>query len=369
MDVDDENTQAGMSAHTFLRNAVTEARYDGSLCVRCLCSSNQALDAEESEAESQLPEDMEDMLFAEEETEGSDDELGAHRAGALPASGVPERAELDHLDSFERPTEEVFGADPGMLKRPAGRSPRPNECCGGFQGVACRFCPVRPGMPAGVYRKKDMPYCMFCKKELMEATVQDGGRRGVLTRALKKFLAVDRGIFDMALQRVQLFLGEEAAEDYQKKAGGKPRTEAGWEEALEHRQLLGRPPTRKQKEEYDEAVRRDQRVARRKLFFPEKLMARASEEQENQEKATMEELCGPASSVAPMTATYRVQVHRRQGCWKIIARNVPACAHALCAPWIFGASTKLRCRPTSAPLADMESTCHSPKMFLRPYGI
>ena len=25
MDVDDENTQAGMSAHTFLRNAITEA--------------------------------------------------------------------------------------------------------------------------------------------------------------------------------------------------------------------------------------------------------------------------------------------------------------------------------------------------------
>ena len=402
----------GCPPHTFWRTAGSGAWCDGSLCVRFLYSNNQALDAEESEAESQVPEDMEDMLFAEEETEGSDDELGAHRAGAVPASVVPGRAELDHLDSFERPTEEVFGADghleedkdnmsedaeeedtseeeedvaepvqprrrlrskqeaeeygppsrevqlrlqeiehgaapdslpvmkrPGMLKRPAGRSPWPNESCGGFQGVACRFCPMEPGKPARVQPERGMRHCSFCKKEHMEAMCQDGGRRGVLTRALKKFLAVDRGIFDMALQRMQLFLGEEAAKDYQKKAGGKPRPEAGWEEALGHRQLVGRPLAQKQQEEYDAAVRRDQRVARRKLFFPDNIMARASEEQEKHEKAAVEELCGPASSVAPndtnlprpSTSQGRMlEDYCKFGSWGVCEKCSSLCPRPLC---------------------------------------
>lgn len=353
MDVDDENTQAGMSAHTFLRNAITEALYDGSLCVSCVCSSNQALDAEESEAESHVPEDMEEMLFAEEETEGSDDELGAHRAGAVPASVVPGRAELDHLDSFERPTEEVLAADghleedkdnmsedagdedtseeeevaepvvqprrrlrgkqeaeeygppsrkvqlrlqeiehgappksspvmkrPGMLKRPAGRSPWPNEFCAGFQGVACRFCPMEPGKPARVHPERGMRHCVFCNLERMEAA--HGVVRGnVVTAALKKFRAVDTAILDAALERVQRFLGEEAAKGYNKKAVVTPGLAEGWEEALGHRQLVGRSLTQKQQEEYDAAVRRDQR---------------------------------PQAAWHPMTQTCHVQVHRREGC-------------------------------------------------------
>ena len=173
----------------------------------------------------------------------------------------------------------------------------------------------------------------------MEATIQDDGRRGVLTRALKKFLAVDGGVFDTAVQRVQAFLGEEAARDYQKRAAGKPRPEGGWEEALRHRQLVGRPLTRKQQEEYDAAVRRDQRVARRKLFFPEKLMARASEELENQEKATVEEQCGPAGSVAandtdlprPTTQQGRMlEDYCKFGSWGICEKCSSLCPRPLC---------------------------------------
>ena len=173
----------------------------------------------------------------------------------------------------------------------------------------------------------------------MEATIQDDGRRGVLTRALKKFLAVDGGVFDTAVQRVQAFLGEEAARDYQKRAAGEPRPEGGWEEALRHRQLVGRPLTRKQQEEYDAAVRRDQRVARRKLFFPEKLMARASEELENQEKATVEEQCGPAGSVAandtdlprPTTQQGRMlEDYCKFGSWGICEKCSSLCPRPLC---------------------------------------
>lgn len=187
---------------------------------------------------------------------------------------------------------------PSMLKRPAGRTPKPHELCKGFEETACRFCPVEPGKPARVQPARGVRHFVFCHKDRMEAA-HGVVRRNVLTAAVKKFLAVDKGIFQVALERIQLFLGEQAAKQYEKKAGGTPRPEQGWEEALTQRKAVSRPLTRKQKEEFDAAVRRDQRVARRKLFFPEKLMARASKEVENQEKTTMEELCGPIGSVAP----------------------------------------------------------------------
>lgn len=107
MDVEDENTQAGMLASDVLGIYVmTKTWYVSSLCVPSLCSFCQAVDADASEAESQLPEDTEDVLFAAEETDGSDEELGAHKAPATPASSMTGRAELDHLDSFDRPAEE-----------------------------------------------------------------------------------------------------------------------------------------------------------------------------------------------------------------------------------------------------------------------
>lgn len=188
---------------------------------------------------------------------------------------------------------------PSMLKKPAGPGPKPSKCCRGYEGFACKFSPVRPGQPAEVHTQRGQHHCIFCHKERMEAAIQEDGRRGVVTRALKKFRAVDKTIFDLAVQRLQLFLGEEAAKGYEKRAAGAPRPEEAWEEALSERKLVGRALTHKQAEDYAAAVRRDQRVARRKLFFPEKPMARASEEVENQEKATMEDQCGPAGSVAP----------------------------------------------------------------------
>ena len=209
--------------------------------------------------EDHAEEDMDNISEDKEEEETSDEEEVAEPAPirrrlrcktSAPEYGPPSRKvqlRLEEIVGRATPHGLPVMKRPGMLKRPAGRSPWPNECCAGYQGIACRFCPMEPGKPARVHPERGIRHCSFCKKEDMEATSQDAGRRGVLTRALKKFLAVDRGIFDMALQRVQLFLGEEAAKDYQKKAGGKPRPEAGWEEALEHRQLVGRPLTRKQR--------------------------------------------------------------------------------------------------------------------------
>ena len=356
-----------------------------------------------------MHEDLAADLFGEEETDGSDEELGLHKAVAAPASRVEGRAELDHSDSFDgedgpgpdveleedhgnirlvqeesseedeemeamapalrrlrgkqaapqygRPAPYVAEDEekpdpaaararqivqvmkrPGMLKKPAGRAPFRNEGCRGYEGMACKFCPVQPGRPARVHPERGIHECAFCHKDRMEASLV-AGRRGVLTGALKKFLTVDRGIFDAAVQRIRLFLGEEAAKDYEKRAGGAPQAEGSWKEALAQRQLVGRPLTRRQKEEYDAAVRRDQRVARRKLFFPEKLMARASEEVEAQEKATMEEQCGPAGSVAandtdlprPTTQQGRMlEDYCKFGSWGMCEKCSSMCPRPLC---------------------------------------
>ena len=368
----------------------------------------QADESDGLEMEANMQEDMAEDTFFHDETEGSDEELGAHRAIAVAGSCEEGRAQLDNLDSMDAfagdmseqevgmeedhgsmkeateessdeeaamaaipvrrrlrgkqtapeygspPSDQVQGQPgpaaamprqglpvikrPSMLKRPAGRAPYPNECCRGYEGSACRFCPMSPGKPAGVNPQRGQHHCIFCHKERMEAAFQ-GGRRGVVTGALKKFLAVDKAIFDLAVQRLQLFLGEEAAKDYEKKAGGVPRPEGGWEEALTQRKLVSRPLTRKQKEEYDAAVRRDQRVARRKLFFPEKLMARASEEVENQEKAAVEELCGPLGSVAcndtdlprPTTAQGRMlEDYCKFGSWGMCEKCSSLCPRPLC---------------------------------------
>ena len=436
MDVDEENMQAGTHVACQQRIQVSFTWHEVVGCANLfLCM--QADESDGLEMEANMQEDMAEDMFFHDETEGSDEELGAHRAIAVAGSCEEGRAQLDNLDSMDAfagdmseqevgmeedhgsmkeateessdeeaaiaaiparrrlrgkqtapeygspPSDQVQG-QPGpaaamprqglpvikrlsMLKRPAGRAPFLNECCRGFEEAACRFCSAEPGKPARVQPARGVRHCVFCNKERMEAA-HGVVRRNVLTAAVKKFLAVDKGIFQVALQRIQLFMGEQVAKQYEKKAGGAPQPEHGWEEALTQRKAVSRPLTRKQKEEFDAAVRRDQRVARRKLFFPEKLMARASKEVENQEKTTMEEFCGP---------TCRVQVRRREECWRTIAslapgacaRNVRVCAPGLSVPWTFAGSTNPKCRPTNAQHANMGNMCLSQKMSLSHYEI
>ena len=340
------------------------------VCFVCLCT--QAVDPDGSELDIYQQEDVAEDLFAEGETEGSDEELGVHAVS--PTASHEGRAELDHLDSRdafavdmseqeveveedtgnvsedrvvetssdEEEEEEIaepvqprrrlrgkqpapqYGpppqpaADnpepgpsgtapsssavrvikrPAMLKRPSGRAVRPNEECRGFGGEACQFCPNEPGKPARVQAHQGRRHCIFCKKETMEESRGRGGR-GVLTTALKKFLLGNRSVFEAAHQRVQAFLGEDTAQWYARQAAGKepPKT---WQELLQSRQQSMQPMKPKEAEEYQNLVRRDQRVARRKLFFPEKLLSRASEEVEKAEKEEVVAACGPLGHVAP----------------------------------------------------------------------
>ena len=62
-----------------------------------VCSCTQAVDPDGSELDIYLQEDVAEDLFAEGETEGSDEELGVHAVS--PTASHEGRAELDHLDS------------------------------------------------------------------------------------------------------------------------------------------------------------------------------------------------------------------------------------------------------------------------------
>ena len=112
------------------------------------------------------------------------------------------------------------------------------------------------------------------------------------------------------MNRVRLFLGNVVADEYSKKVAPKEKkhpkpkqqakkTDPTWRECLQHRQQVDKPLKAQQRAEYEEAVRRDQQVARRKFFFPEKIMSRASAEVEATEKAAVQEACGAIGHVAP----------------------------------------------------------------------
>ena len=97
------------------------------------------------------------------------------------------------------------------------------------------------------------------------------------------------------MDRVKQFLGEVAAEEYRKKAEPKE----SWERHLHHRQSVCNELKEKKRHEYEALVRRDQRVARRKFFFPDKMLARAGEDAEAAEKDAVREACGEVGHIAP----------------------------------------------------------------------
>ena len=128
-----------------------------------------------------------------------------------------------------------------------------------------------------------------------------------MTAGLQKFAEKSPAVFDAALARVRLFLGDAGAQTYidkidtrRKKQETRGTALPTWQECLEQRQQVDRPLKDSQRSEYEALVRRDQRVARRKVFFPEKLgrAARVSEETEAAEKAAVKEAAGEIGHVA-----------------------------------------------------------------------
>ena len=230
----------------------------------------------------------------------------AEQAAAAPAEQQPKRRRLRGKQppppayALPAPQEPEAKSDeapppPESMKRPAAKMKRRarNEVCAGYDDEACCFSTAEAGEPARVHADRGEQHCLLCDKDKMERASKMT-RRNTLTMTLKKLKALRADVFEQALARVKLFLGEDVAEDFAKRAGARPRPPArpparprrpatDWQALLEHRQPIQRALKPKEQEEFSKAVKRDQRVARRKLFFPEKLLKRAGAAEERDE--------------------------------------------------------------------------------------
>ena len=209
-----------------------------------------------------------------------------------PAKAAPEASpDMPGSCAHEVPTQPLHCPASAIkrpaIKRPGTREPFPNELC---QAEGCCFCPKNPGTKATVQRARGESKCLFCNEEHLQSANKIK-RPNRITNALKKFAGHSEHVFQLALDRVRLALGEEIMRSYEAKAKGqgkkqprRPRSQPGWEAVLERRKSSNASLSQRKKEAYSAAVRKDQRIARRKIFFPEKLMSRASEEAEEEER-------------------------------------------------------------------------------------
>ena len=136
-----------------------------------------------------------------------------------------------------------------------------------------------------------------------------------------------------ALRRVRLFLGDAEAEAYmkqvktlQRKQEKKEAPPVTWQDCLGHRKDMGRPLKESERAWYEASVGLDQRVARRKIFFPDKVTAggRVTAEVEAAEKAAIREACGEVGHLAdndtdlPLPSDHKgkmVEAWCKQGSW------------------------------------------------------
>ena len=217
---------------------------------------------------------------------------------------------------------------PKAAAKKKARKPFAGERCRGYNGEPCVFNPMEPGQPAGTRPKRGEERCMFCSGEKLRALLA-GPTDGKVTQALKKIKAANEEIFNKAVGRIELFSDETTAKEFAKRGGAakrqqrKPKPSSSWTDCLARRRLAGKGLSRKQRAAYKDAVEKDQRLARRKIFYPEKLLKRAGAAEEAEEKAAVAAL-GLESQVAfndaelpaPKDPTAKmVEMWCKQGSW------------------------------------------------------
>ena len=171
----------------------------------------------------------------------------------------------------------------------------------------------------------------------------------------------DRAVYQAAIERVRQFMGQEVAEAYAKKAGYQKSKQETWQELLQHRQQVERALTAKRRKEYEAAVRLDQRVPRRKFFFPEKLMKRAGEAEEAAEKQAVQDACGEIGHLAPNDTDLplpaeekakMVEAWCKQGSWGMCEK-----CHSMC-PRTLGPMDLRRVNKATVPASQCSACKH-----------
>ena len=154
---------------------------------------------------------------------------------------------------------------PLLRKKPAARKPRPNERCAGVAGSPCTFHTTHTGEAASIHPGRGETHCRLCDPVKCRATTD-----GVLLNLLTTFKGKGDGLYAAALGRLHQHLGEAKVASLVDP----------WQVRLQERRSAGAPLKPKPRDAYNAEVTRDRRVARRKIFFPDKLHSRAAEADE-----------------------------------------------------------------------------------------
>ena len=301
---------------------------------------------EKDSAEEQLLDPEEAMSLSEPEAASEDSEDSDEEDEEEPA---PKRRRLRGKQSapeygpplYPELLAQLRGPRP-VAKKKAARKPKKAEHCRGYDGEACVFSPQRPGEPARTQPKRGENHCLFCKAEKLQALLP-ARRANRVTQALKKLKAADEEIFRKAVDRIRLFTDEDKAKDFAargstaKRQPTRPKPSASWTDCLQRRRVAGQGLSRKRRAAYQAAVEKDKRLARRKIFYPERLLKRAGAEEEEEEKAAVIAL-GLESQVAfndaelpaPKDPTAKmVEAWCKQGAWGICASCGSLCPRPL----------------------------------------
>ena len=239
---------------------------------------------------------------------GSDAELRQEGEG-------PEEKLNDYSDSSDSQDKGPPPVPPSPAKRKqapgrakaAAKTRRPSELCHGFEGLPCTFSTQDAGGPARVQPRRGQACCVFCSAAAFRAAA--ASPRPKILQMLKKLQALDSSNAQKVLGRIRTWEGEDAAARYaaaaetpvRRKSRRKPAS-AGtkWPDLLARRKpaLRSFGAGSKKAQMFDREVRRDRRLARRKIFFPENLFKPASAEQEAAEVKEVTALCGASGDVA-----------------------------------------------------------------------
>ena len=195
---------------------------------------------------------------------------------------------------------------PALPKRAAkARAAWPSELCSGFEGSPCTFSVQTAGRGARVQRSRGEVHCAFCSATAFRAAA--ASPRSKISQMLKKLWALDGNIAQLAVERIRTWEGQDVAAEYaatmktpvRRRTGHKRATPSSeWPGLLARRRPALRALAPRKARAYEEEVRKDRRLARRKIFFPENLFKPASLEQEAAEVQEMTALCGVSNDVA-----------------------------------------------------------------------
>eukprot|EP00435_Cladocopium_sp_Y103_P046366 s2601_g13.t1 len=211
-----------------------------------------------------------------EEEEGEESEEATDKSSEEPLEPNPKRRrkEAENRSVADAP-------EPPAMKRPAARRPSSKERCQGYNAQACRFNRANPGAPARIQPARKQTHCLFCDPVQLQAASKKP-RQNPLTTALKKFLGEDdEDVFKDAVARIRQVLGDDVATDFENRARGRRRQPrapqrpvAKWEDELRYRKPSGAELTAERRQTYDKEVQADQRLARRKIFYPVRIRNR-----------------------------------------------------------------------------------------------